>query len=227
MPSAVATPSDSKSLKSGKPRWPDWSGETVACIATGPSLTAEQIVRVKDSGIKAIAINEAGLDRFVPLAAPWADILYAADRRWWRYYIDEVPDGIMRVSGEVIKEKRLNDTVIPAIDTIALKMLDMDKGPMPKEPGSVVSGGHSGFQALGLALSLGAKRILLLGYDCGGPKRNCHEDRPEVFCVHNQPQQWVQHYNRVPKEWPDVEVINCSPISKIACFKKRPIEEVL
>lgn len=161
----------------------------------------------------------------MPLAAPWCDILYAADRNWWRHYRDELPD-TMHVSGETVEEKKLGNMVIPPVETIALKMLE-PKSAMPHEPGSVVSGGHSGFQALGLALSLGGSKFVLLGYDCGGRQRNCHKNRPEKFNIDNNPHHWIQYYSRVKTEFPDIEVVNCSPESRIECFAKRSIEDAL
>ena len=208
--------------------WPDWSGDTVVCVATGPSLTAEDVQRVHGRRMldrcKVIAINEAGLTQYKPLAAPWADILYAADQKWWRHYVPEFYG--LRVSGEPVPRAEQNGQVFPAIHTVPLKMLERGEL-MPREPGSVVSGGHSGFQALGLALTLGAARILLLGYDCGGPQRNCHADRPAHFQNDANMNRWIQCYNRVPHEWPMVTVINCSMISRIAAFNKLPLEDAI
>lgn len=200
-------------------KWPDWTGRTVVCIATGPSLDAEQIERVREhrqaDKCRVIAINEAGLRRYLPLAAPWADVLYAADRVWWSHYLPGFYG--LRVSGEPV----------PNVNTTPLKMLERDE-PMPREPGSVVSGGHSGFQALGLALTLGATRIILLGYDCGGgPTRNCHTNRPEKFMRRTGMDRWIETYNRVPREWPHVTIFNCGKYSRMNAFPKKSLEDVL
>lgn len=209
-------------------RFPDFTGFDVVCIATGPSLTALQVETVrlarKANRCRVIAINEAGLTQYKPLAAPWADILYAADRAWWYHYRPEFYG--YRFSGEPVPELNLNGTIIPAVHTDPLTMVNADEK-MPREPGSVVSGGHSGFQALGLALTLGAARVLLLGFDCGGTGRNCHTDRPEQFKRKVDMGAWVRCYNRVPVEWPDVPVINCSPTSAITAFPKQAIEAIL
>lgn len=200
--------------------WPDWHQQICVCIATGPSLTEEQLTMVHSyrkhgaAKLNAIAINDAGLRRRLPLAAPWADILYAADQRWWQFYKPAFTG--LRVSGEEVK----------GVETIPLTMLARGE-PMPREAGSVVSGDHSGFQALGLALTLGATRIILLGYDCGGNKRNCHDNREPRFKSEPPFDQWVEKYNQVPGRWPHVEFINCSPQSRISAFPKKEIREVL
>lgn len=197
---------------------PNWRNEAIVCIATGPSLTAEQIDAVHTARIydrcKVIAINEAALPQYKPLAAPWADMLYAADRTWWQHYRPEFYG--YRISGEPVE----------GVKTTPLKCLQRNE-PMSRDPEQVVSGGHSGFQALGLALALGASKVILLGYDCGGPKRNAHMNRPDHFKRDVNMAQWITVYNRVPKEWPGVPVYNCSPISRITAFPKVPLEDVL
>lgn len=202
----------------GKPRFPDWTGRIVVLIATGPSLTAEQIEYVKKKRkrgkCRVIAINEAGVSTYKPLAAPWADMLYAADRAWWQHYKPEFYG--YRVSGEPVE----------GVNTIPLKMLEREE-PMSRDPSTVVSCGHSGFQALGLALALGATKIIMLGYDCGGPKRNAHDNRPEAFKRRVNMQAWAECYDRVPREFPDVEFANCAPYSAIRAFPKCELTEVL
>lgn len=213
--------SESQRRESAKPsKWPDWHHQTCVCIASGPSLTEEQLVMVHSyrkhgaMTLRAIAINDCGLRRCLPLAAPWADILYAADQRWWQFYKPAFTG--LRISGEEVKD----------VETTPLTMLARGE-PMPREPGSVVSGDHSGFQALGLALTLGATRIILLGYDCGGNKRNCHPNREPRFSSEPPFDQWAAKYNQVSGRWPHVEIINCSPQSRISAFRKTEIREVL
>ena len=210
----------SKRASEKQSKWPDWHQNTCVCIGTGPSLTAEQLMMVRSyrrhgaATMRAIAINDAGLHRCLPFAAPWADILYAADHTWWEFYKPAFTG--LRVSGEPVKD----------IETIPLNMLARQE-PMPREPGSVVSGDHSGFQALGLALTLGATRIILLGYDCGGNKRNARPDREPRFSSEPPFAAWADKYRQVPARWPHVEIINCSPQSTITAFRKTDLREIL
>ena len=212
--------------KPSKSLWPDWTGETVVCIATGPSLTAGQLDFLKGLvGVKVIAVSEAGLPEYHPLSYPWADILYSADNNWWRHYRPRA-FGPMFVSGEPVKEITVDGKTSPAFETVAIKCLQRDE-PMPREPGAVLSGDHSGFQALGLALTLGASRIVLLGYDAKGAPRNAHTNRPAKFTRNEPPYaNWCRFYDRVPAQWPDVEIINCSPRTGITAFPQRDIREV-
>ncbi len=212
--------------------WPDWSTHTAVCMASGPSLTVEDVELVKNQRqhgaqiVHTIAINDCGLARRLPLAAPWADILYAADAKWWRAHQPEFMD--LRVSGELVRPVKNKDGRFTEVPTRPLKMLARGE-PMPRTPGSVVSGNHSGFQALGLALSLGAVRILLLGYDCGpvAGKKYAHEDRNPAFKTESPHHTWLPAYAQVPGRWPKVEIINCSADSVIQVFQKRPLREVI
>jgi hypothetical protein len=55
------------------------------CIASGPSLTGDDLALCKQSGRTVYAVND------VYKVAPWADVLYAADTDWWDYH-QGVPD---------------------------------------------------------------------------------------------------------------------------------------
>jgi hypothetical protein len=56
---------------------PMWKGQTVAVLASGPSMSQAVADAVHAAGIPAIVTN----DTF--RLAPWAQILYAADTEWW------------------------------------------------------------------------------------------------------------------------------------------------
>ncbi len=213
--------------------WPNWNQQTVVIIASGASLTAEDIALVENQRkygammVRTIAINDCGLARRLPMSAPWADILYAADARWWQHHRPSFKQ--LRVSGEVvptIKDRAGKDI---EVQTTVLKMLTTGRAPMPYEPGSVVHGNHSGFQALGLALTLGVCRVLLLGFDCGkvGGQQWAHPDRDEMFKRQSPYEKWAEPYNQVPGRWPYVEIINCSAYSEIKVFEKKPLGECL
>src|SRR3546814_16900792 len=60
-----------------------WDGMTVACIASGPSLTAEDCESIRTAGLPAIVTNNTWQ------LAPWADVLYAGDYQWWKRYGEE------------------------------------------------------------------------------------------------------------------------------------------
>src|SRR4051812_2852413 len=52
---------------------------TIVCIAGGPSLTPADVDACQ-ARARVIAINDAYR------LAPWADVLYACDAKWWRWH---------------------------------------------------------------------------------------------------------------------------------------------
>jgi hypothetical protein len=139
-------------LKNISPRWP---GRTVVCIASGPSLTAQDVAVVQSvhaRGLcKVIAVNR----EFV--TAPWADVLYAADYNCWKEYILDIQ---RTFRGELWTVDKT------AARQFKLHLIKKGFGfGYSQMPGTINTGGNSGFQALHLAAYWGATRIFLLGYD--------------------------------------------------------------
>ena len=67
---------------------PLWQGETCAVLASGPSMSRE-VAELVRGRVRVIAVNNQGIDTEVngklePALAPWADVLYAADAKWWQ-----------------------------------------------------------------------------------------------------------------------------------------------
>src|SRR5690349_852168 len=56
-----------------------YQGGTVLCVASGPSLTQEDIDHCRPHVDATIVVNASFR------LAPWATVLYAADREWWRH----------------------------------------------------------------------------------------------------------------------------------------------
>lgn len=56
----------------------DWSGETVVCVASGPSLTQRDVDLLKH--LKVITVNNSWQMH------PNAEVHYAGDLRWWKRY---------------------------------------------------------------------------------------------------------------------------------------------
>lgn len=134
---------------------PRWLGETVVCIASGPSLTREDVDAIRE-------LHDRGHCRVVVVnreyaSAPWADALYMADYRCWDEYIKDVREVF---TGE------LWTIDVQAARTFKLNLLRRGAGQgYSTEPRTLNTGGNSGYQAIHLAAFWGAKRIALLGYD--------------------------------------------------------------
>lgn len=189
-----------------------WHDATVVILASGPSLATTDIDQCV--GIPVIAIKNS-----IALA-PWADVLYACDRRWWRahpetrnylspkYGLEPVPDRpdvqILRNTGEI--------------------GLELD-------PTGLRTGRSSGYQAINLAVHLGARTILLLGYDLHADAKGRHRwhgDHP----YGGPPPPYILFRERMatlvePLQELGVTVINCTPDSALEHFEQRPLRTVL
>jgi hypothetical protein len=215
--------------------WPQWRGATVVCIATGPSITAQQINTVRaarDAGrVRVIAINDMGLsyrlgaDLQPSPTAPWADVWYAADARFWEYHANFVPDSSsLRLCAE-------QWAVDAGLCHLHVKChLAQDALTLAYVPGHVLHGMHSGIQALQVALAAKVSRVLLLGYDCNAPASghsNYFGRKAQELDKHTHHYDaWVAQYRALPLP-PWGAVINCTPGSAIDCYPRATLAEAL
>lgn len=77
---------------------PVWTGRTVACLASGPSLTQEDAGRVR--GFTRVVTNSTHW------IAPDADAIYAGDAAWWQVHHSEVPATMARWTASVPAARR-------------------------------------------------------------------------------------------------------------------------
>jgi hypothetical protein len=189
-----------------------WEGETVAILASGPSMSQQVADQVARSAVRTIAINTT-----VKLA-PWADMLYAADRAWWDRHWKEVKGF-----------QGLRVTCRPEYNRELLSLEMSGISGFDRDPGKVRSGKNSGYQAICVAVHAGAKTIYLHGFDChsitNGRTKNrdhhWHGVHPSPLRNHGESiyQSWIDRFNELPGLLPKgVTVINCTPGSSLKCF---------
>lgn len=99
---------------------------------------------------------------------------------------------------------------------------------LSRQPNAITTGWNSGYQAVGIAIAAGASRIVLLGYDMQhtGGRTHWHGGHPLP-----SPEDWYLNlYTKAFREMkppPTVEIINCSRVTRLKCFKQMPLEEAL
>jgi hypothetical protein len=198
-----------------QPVQPLWPGSTVVCIAGGPSLTPADVDYCRGKA-RVLVINDGYR------LAPWADVLYACDAKWWDRH-DGVP------SFEGLKFAMIEREYCKWSD---IQMLGWsgEHGFEP-DPSSLRSGRNSGHQAIQLAVKLGATRIVLLGYDMqptGGQQHwfGSHPGKPidaDLFAC------WIRHARELvgPLKALGVNVINCTRQTALDAFPCQPLEAVL
>lgn len=189
-------------------------GGTVVCLATGPSLTRADIEQCLGKAV-IIAVNDAHR------IAPEADILYAADARWWKWHADAKDFPGLKVS------IRLENTKHP--DYVQLLDRTGEAG-LELQPTGLRHGRNSGYQAINLAVHLGAKRIVLLGYDLQRGEHGEHhffgEDRTKKAPPLSM---FVPFFQTLVKPLREqgIEIVNCSRRTALTCFPRMALENAL
>ena len=196
---------------------PMWRGQTVAILASGPSMTQADANTVRDARLPTVAINTTWK------LAPWADMLYAADSYWWERYKEEV---------KVFSGLRVSACVgYRHPDLLFLR--NTGKAGFDEDPSCVRTGGNSGYQALHVALHTHARRVLLLGFDMCHPQQQAHWHGRHPDPLRNAGEgvfdRWRKHFAdlAVAASRRGTEVINCTPGSALKEWPQVPLEEAL
>lgn len=209
----------------------DWDGEICTILGGGATMSLEIARTVRDR-CRVIAVNNQGIGfvnasgRKHQAIAPWADILYAADRTWWYNNKQEAEHFIgMKVT---VMPNGFHDFSSVVEDT---KILG-NGGPVgfDDRPTHIRTGFNSGYQAMHVAAHLGVRRILLCGFDMHAQKGEHwfgdHKWRPGYKSRYKL---FMEAFDSVAPEYAKrgIEVLNCTPDSALKCFPNVPLEEGL
>lgn len=164
----------------------------------------EDVEQVRLAGLPTIAVNSSWE------IAPFADVVYAGDLKWWEMYRHRVPTTAARWT--------CHERAATEFGLFHQKAF----GPY-----------NSGTRALELAADFGAARILMLGYDCGFSKgrMHWHQDHPKPLGNPTRPrvQVWGVQFARVAQllKRRGVEIVNCSRATTLTCFRRASLLEEL
>lgn len=188
-----------------------WPGATVVIIAGGASLTREDVEFCRGKA-RVVAVNDAYR------LAPWADLFYACDARWWDVHFERIADlqGLkVTHSADAAVRHRLSLIVGRAAQGLSFN------------PTFVHLGNNGGYQALNLVTLMGATRILGLGYDMKG--RHWFGDHPKACSGPSNFARWIANFETVPPDLARIGAtfINCSRDTALTCFPRMTIEEAL
>lgn len=157
--------------------------------------------------------------------APWADALYASDRQWWEMHAAEVE---RTFRGEMWTHcNPFHGTSWERARTI---FVQRGRG-LSTQRGTLISGGNSGYTAIGMAYEFGARRILLLGLDMKhGPNGEVHWHGKHPIGLRQNPMfhGWLLRFPQLAQDLRNlgVEVINCSRDTALDCFVRAAPEEI-
>lgn len=191
-----------------------WAGETAVIIGAGPSLTSEDVARCRE--MRTLAIKDA-----IRLA-PWAEVLYGCDRKWWRAHPETESFAGLKYSIEPV-DGRPDVTPLANRGHLGLEL----------DPTGLRTGKNSGYQAINLAVHLGVSRILLLGFDM-------QADGDQIRWFGRHPYErakgpapafgvFLPLFTTLvaPLQAAGVEVINCSRRTALTAFPCLSLEDAL
>lgn len=165
--------------------------------------------------------------------APWADLLYASDARWWQHHRPQF-------AGEKWTTKRddpskgsiykLSTTMIAELKL--WHMLGRYDDGLSFDRRLIHFGGNSGFQLLNLVILAGAKNIGLLGYDMqvdrnDPSKEHFFGNHPKGF---SSPRTcfgyWIRQFNIAAGQLSNanIRIVNLTRDTALTCFPRMTIE---
>lgn len=140
--------------------------------------------------------------------APWADALFALDVDWWKTYIKDVQANF---EGKLLSSNSiLNEQSVYRVQEAA-------------------SYGNSGAAAIASAFTGGAKRVVMIGYDCQrtNGKAHWHGDHPKHLGNAGKIELWHEGFERIAKRYSHCEIVNASRETALKCFKQMSLEDAL
>lgn len=173
---------------------------TTFVLASGPSLTPEDIETVRLTGSKVIAVNST------IFSAPFADICFGIDVKWWRHYHERVKTLGCRMVSSNGGCKGFGVEIIP-----------------------IQGGENSGHKAIRLADVEGEKEIVLLGFDCKNAHMHHHGDHPPPMKKARTAENWIPAFNGLARNMSEagVRIINCTRDTALDCFERMTLETYL
>ena len=191
----------------------NWSDRPVMIVASGPSLTDEDVALVKSYHFNKLVYVIVINDNWQLI--PKADVLYAADHRWWT-------TNYAKVAGHFEGQPwTCDDRITNHYPRVRLIQSKVGSG-LPESRDFIKVGASSTTQAIELAYIWGARTIGLLGLDCQSPDGRKHWFGNHPPCL-DEPlpfERWIEELSILAKELfaTKVEVINCSRKTALTCF---------
>lgn len=188
-----------------------FAGETVFIICSGPSLSGVDLKPLRRANV--IAVNNSHK------RVPWADVLYFCDLKWWGWYGKD--ESYLGWKGMIVsqeKEMRSRDARVKIVNSSGPDGLDL-------RPWSIRTGKNSGYQALNLAVNLGARRIVYFGLDMGAApdgRMHWHKEHENPTPNHVFANVMIAKFQAVAPilKTLGIEVFNASEFSHLDAFPK-------
>jgi hypothetical protein len=184
-----------------------------------------------------IAVNDSYL------LCPWADMLYFADSRWWRWHDQGIRrkwlDTAMDWADKAVKaafdtfagEKvTIFSTGLETPDPAVHMLRNGGSMGLSVDPGEIRTGRTSGYQAMNIATLTKPRRVVLLGYDCRTINGRSHwfGDHPLITGADIVRQYGVEYDHSLSDiRKTGVEIVNATAPSAISVFPKMTLARAL
>lgn len=187
----------------------EWRGKTVFVLASGPSLTQPDVDAVRDYrqcyGCPVVVTNTTFK------LAPWADLLFFYDRKWWQVHGDEVTKTFGGLCVTVSQTKGPGVLSLQGMGFNAYR--------------------NSGGGAISFAMEAGAKRIVLVGLDgkyAADGRRHWHVQHPMLGDATSLPR-FIKHFPALAADASKrgVQILNASRDTGLTCFTRVCLDNVL
>lgn len=209
----------------------DWEGETCAVLGGGPSMSPAiaaslrgrcRVVAVNNNGVP--TVDAGGVNH--EAAAPWADVLYAADRLWW-HNNRAAAENFAGLKATMMPNGFTD--FVPVVDGVRILGNGGPRG-FDERTDYLRTGWNSGYQALHLAAHFGVARVLLIGFDMhGNGGEHWHGDHSWRPGYRSRYELFLSAFDELAAELGrrGVDVVNCTPGSALKCFRTAGTEEGL
>ena len=154
---------------------------------------------------------------------PDAPYHYACDASWWGVHYQAVKNGFKGNSYTINDLEHPSRNPDKKYDLIRMNSKYADGLGKRFIHYGTGGGGNSGFQAVNLAHILGAKTILLLGFDMFGT--HYFGDHPPGLANSSPYSQFIKSFERIDQT--KIEIINCTRQTALECFPRKSLDDVL
>lgn len=190
-------------------------------LASGPSLTAEDVELVRAWRART-AEGVVLVTNLTFRIAPWADHLYALDGLWWREYGQDA---------RATFKGRMWTPCVAATEMFGATLVTMRKRArgLSRNRG-VMYGCNSGRHLIDLAYQLGARRLVLLGYDMmpsSAGREHWHEPYPDGVQMKPAYKGWAREFVQVAIDLKNLgtNVVNASRRTALSAFRVARLDE--
>lgn len=187
-------------------------------VGSGASLRREDIFKASKHVDRVIVIN----DNY--LLYPQADILYFCDAKWANYHQER----------KEYKEFKGIKATLSKHPTADWHFKNAGEYGLSIKYTELCNGGNSGYQAINLALLLGARKIYLLGFDCKADDPASshwfgdHTFAKSVTGVWDRvlKMYWQQFPEVLKKNYPDRQIINLTRDTALSMIEWQDINKI-